>query len=186
MNRRRMLPAALLLAACLAAVPAAAQTAYSELALSARPDTLVDHLTVAYGDPFTAYVVLVGPEGSPLPFGLQRLDWALLESCCGGSPAQMVVTEGWPGFQDSGDPTQGRVTEALDCATGDVVPIATLTFDWIFTPNRVFYLAAAALTAARTCDGGEEILLGHSLAVTPTGVTPAEPRAWGAVKAAYR
>ena len=184
---RSPIPAACVLFLLLAwIVPVTGQTAYAELAISARPDSLVDHVTVAYGEPFTAYVVLVGPEGGPLPFGLQRLDWALLGSCCGGAPAQVVQVDGWPGFTDTGDPSVGRTTEALDCATGDVVPIATLTFLWMFPPTGVFYLAVGALNPAVRCDGGTEILLGRSLEVTPTGITPAAATTWGRLKVRYR
>lgn len=172
----------------LLALPAAAQLEFCMLGLSAAPDAYVDQITVAYGDEFDLYVILAGPEGTtPLPWILESVNWAVLQNCCGGSPAYMIDSELLGSdLIHTGDPVVGVTSEASNCVQKDVVALARLTFTWVTTPVRNFYLGAAPMTVATTCAEDFQPLSSRSVEIIPTGVTPAEVSDWGAVKSLYR
>lgn len=187
---KRTIPQAVLTAAfaLMLALPATAQLEFSMLGLSAEPDAYVAEKTVAFGEEFDLYVILTGPEGeSPLPWILDSVNWAVLQNCCGGSPAYLIDSELLgPDLVHTGEPVVGVTSAAADCVQQDVVALARLTFTWVETPTRNFYLGAAATTAAVTCDEDFQLLSSRSVEITPTGVTPAEESSWGAVKRLYR
>ena len=166
--------------------PASAQSGYPALGLSASPESYVSEITVEYGSTFTLYVVLMGPDEEPLPFDFGTLDWALLGSCCGGSPAYYLETFLTSAMTHVGDPTLAITSTALTCVTEDFVLLAEVSFNWIYEPVAPFHLGVANLSAAVDCEGEDWILTGASLLVTPTGITPAETDTWSGVKAMYR
>lgn len=174
--------------ALLAVGTASAQDGYSVLCLSAAPDDYIGEVSVPYGEDFDLYVILAGPEvGEPLPWRLDTVDWAVLGSCCGGSPAFMIGSElGGGPLSHEGDPVIGVRTTSDGCVQQDVITLARLSFTWVYEPAGPFFLGAAALAPAFSCDGPSQILGGRSLRVVPTGITPATPSNWGAVKSLYR
>jgi hypothetical protein len=176
------------IALALGALPAAAQSGFSIIGLSAAPDSYVARKTVPFGEEFELYVILTGPAGeSPLPWILDSVDWAVLQACCGGSPAYMIHAELLTdGLSQTGDPTLGVTSTGVGCVQRDVLVLARLLFTWIYTPTRHFYLGAAAMTAALTCDQDIQFLDSRSVEIIPTGITPAEDASWGAVKSLYR
>jgi hypothetical protein len=187
LNSNRALVALSVLALA-AAVPAAAQTGFSVLCLSAAPGAYVGEIDVPYGEDFDLYVILAGPEvGTPLSWRLDAVDWAVLGSCCGGSPAFLVGSElaGAP-FAHQGDPVLGVHTTSDGCVQQDVITLARLSFTWVYEPTGPFFLGAAALAPATSCDGPAQILDGRTLRVVPSGITPASSSSWGGVKSLYR
>jgi len=181
-----MLAVALFLAG--AASVAVAQDEYSVLGLSAAPDAYVGEIEVDFGRDFELYVILAGPgAAAPLPWDFSSVTWAVLQSCCGGSAAFLVDTELSAGTMvHEGDPVLGVQTTATDCFRSDVILIATLGFTWTYEPNGPFYLGAAAMTPVEICGEPRQFLAGSSVRITPLGITPAEDRSWGAVKALFR
>lgn len=170
------------------AVPAVAQTGFSVLCLSAAPEAYVGEIDVPYGEDFDLYVILAGPDaGAPLSWRLDTVDWAVLGSCCGGSPAYLIGSElaGAP-LAHQGDPVLGVHTTSDGCVEQDVVTLARLSFTWVYEPTGPFFLGAAALAPAAACDGPSQILDGRTLRVVPTGITPASASSWGGVKSLYR
>jgi hypothetical protein len=170
------------------AVPAVAQTGFSVLCLSAAPDAYVGEIDVPYGEDFDLYVILAGPDvGAPLSWRLDTVDWAVLGSCCGGSPAYLIGSElaGAP-LAHQGDPVLGVHTTSDGCVQQDVVTLARLSFVWVYEPTGPFFLGAAALAPAAACDGPAQILDGRTLRVVPSGITPAASSSWGGVKSLYR
>lgn len=174
--------------AVVVAVPAVAQTGYSVLCLSAAPGAYVAELSVPYGEDFDLYVILAGPEvGVPLSWRLDTVDWAVLGSCCGGSPAFLIGSElGGAPLAHDGDPVIGVRTTSAGCVQQDVITLARLSFTWVYEPTGPFFLGAAALAPAFSCDGPAQILDGRSLRIVPTGITPAAASSWGEVKSLYR
>ena len=171
---------------CVFSIPAAAQTSYPALGLSAAPDSYVAEITVEYGTNFTLYVVLMGADEEVLPFDFNSLSWALLGSCCGGSPAFYLDTILTQDMDHVGDPTLAITSTATSCITSDFILLAEVSFNWIYEPASTFHLGVANLSAAEDCEGEPWILTGAPLLVIPTGVTPAESSTWGGVKSLYR
>jgi hypothetical protein len=168
------------------AVPAFAQSGFSALGLSASPDEYVGEITVPYGEDFSLYVFMTGPELSPLPFELDTIDWALLASCCGGSPAFYFGNVMNEEMDHEGDPAVAVFSKARQCVSGDFIVLAQVTFNWIYEPTGSFHLGAASLSAAMDCEGEPWILTGLPLRVVPTGITPAEETSWGDLKNLFR
>ncbi len=167
-------------------IPAAAQSGYPALGLSAAPDSYVDEITVEYGSNFTLYVVLMGADEEALPFDLNTINWALLGSCCGGSPAYYIDTIYTSEMTHIGDPTLSISSTATTCVTSDFILLAEVSFNWIYQPNTTFHLGVANLSAAVDCEGEPWILTGAPLLVNPTGIVPTETDTWGALKTMYR
>lgn len=170
------------------AVPALAQDGFCVLGLSAAPDSYVGETTVEYGSDFDLWVIVAGPDAvAPLSWKLDTLDWAVLQSCCGGSPATLSSSALTTGTMvQEGDPAYGVQVVSTDCVRRDVITLARLTFTWVYQPTGAFYLGAAALGPATTCDAGSELLGGRSVLVVPTGITPAAASTWGGIKSLYR
>lgn len=155
------------------------------LGLSASPDSYVGEIEVDYGDPFTLYVFLSGPGGEALSFDLESLDWSLLATCCGGSPALYGNAVFGEGMEHEGDPSLSVTSTAETCLQDDFVLLATLEFDWIVEPAGPFYLGAVAHTV-RDCEGESRFVTGLPLVVVPNGITPAERETWSGIKRTYR
>jgi len=170
----------------LVAAPVVAQDGFSALGLSASPDGYVGEITVPYGDDFTLYVFMTGPELSALPFELDAVDWALLGSCCGGSPAYYLDTVFNDQMDHEGEPSVAVFSTAQQCVAGDFIVLAEVNFNWIYEPFGEFHLGAASLSAATDCEGEAWILTGMPLKVIPTGITPAEDTSWSALKTLFR
>ncbi|MBU0743509.1 hypothetical protein KKA85_06550 [bacterium] len=192
MSRQRSLGLAFAFAGALSlslgAGAAAAQGEYSVLGLSAMPDAYVPEVEVDFGHDFELYVILAGPGAvAPLPWQFSSVDWAVLQSCCGGSPAFMVESHlATDSLVHEGDPILGVRTTAPDCFQSDIILIATLTFTWIYQPTGPFYMGAAAMSAVEICGEDTQFLSGCSVRITPLGVTPAGNRSWGEVKTLFR
>jgi hypothetical protein len=167
-------------------IPVAAQSGYPALGLSAAPDSYVDEITVEYGSNFTLYVVLMGSDGEALPFDLSTINWALLGSCCGGSPAYYIDTILTSEMTHTGDPTLAISSTAETCVTSDFIMLAEVSFNWIYQPNTTFHLGVANLSAAVDCEDEPWILTGAPLLVIPTGLVPNESDTWSGIKAIYR
>ena len=187
MHRQRSLALAIALSITFFAGLAAAQE-YSVLGLSASPDGYQPEIEIDYGHDFQLYVIITGPGAvEPLPWDFSAVNWAVLQSCCGGSPAYMVESElHAASLEHEGEPILGVRTTAPDCFQSDVIRVATLTFTWIYEPTGAFYLGAAAMSAVEICGEEPEFLSGCSVRITPLGVTPAEEQSWGQVKSLYR
>lgn len=183
--RPRHAATATLLAVVLLAAAASAQV-YPHLGLSASPDEYVGVIEVPYGESFTLYVVMTGPDLAPLPFELDTVQWALLGSCCGGSPAIYLDTILNDQMTHVGDPNLAVTSEATTCLDGDFIVLAEVSFNWLYEPSGPFHLGAAALSAAIDCEGEPWIPIGLSLEIIPLGITPAETSSWGGVKSLYR
>jgi len=182
-TRRLLTP----LAALLLALPAVAQTSFPALCLSASPDEYVGRIEVDFGATFSLYVCLTGPEGAPLPFDLASVQWALLTSCCGGSPALYIDVEYNAALSHEGDPAFSVVSDATSCVDEDFVVLARVDFNWLYEPNEgPFNLGAQCLNVAYDCEGEGWITTGLPLEVVPLGVTPAETATWSGVKRTYR
>ncbi|MDO9695837.1 MAG: hypothetical protein Q7W56_14045 [Candidatus Latescibacteria bacterium] len=177
----------LLALAVLLAGSTTAQADYSVLCLSAAPEAYVEELIVPYGQDFDLYVILAGPVvGEPLPWRLDTVDWAVLGSCCGGSPAFLIGSElGGAPLTHDGDPVIGVRTTSAGCVQQDVITLARLSFTWVYEPTGPFFLGAAALAPAFSCDDTAQFLGGRSLRIVPTGITPAVSSSWGEVKALF-
>lgn len=167
---------------------ASAQGEYCVLGLSASPDAYVGEVDLEYGRDFELYVILAGPGATaPIPWDFSSVGWAVLQTCCGGSAAFMVASElSGDTMVHEGDPILGVQTTATDCFRSDIIPIATLSFTWVYEPNGPFYLGAAAMTPVEICGEPQQFLAGSSVRITPLGVTPAEDKSWGEVKSLYR
>jgi hypothetical protein len=160
----------------------------SHLGLSAVPDAYVSVLQTPVGQPFTLYVVLVGPNGDePLPFSLTSVDWKVFTTCCGDSPV-LVDSAAYPdNCQVVGDPQEAMTTTVIDCMAGEVVMLAELEFVWALEGATSFPVSAGALGPAMDCLGEYHILYGLAVDIVglPDG-TPAAPISWGRAKSAYR
>ncbi len=167
---------------------ATAQGEYSVLGLSAAPDAYLGEAEVDFDSDFELYVILAGPGAvEPLPWDFSAVDWAVLQSCCGGSPAYMVESDLISAsLVHEGDPILGVRTSAPDCLPTDIIHIATLTFTWIYQPTGPFFMGAAAMSSVEICGEDPQFLSGCSVRITPLGITPAESRSWGGVKNLYR
>lgn len=187
MHRQWILALVLALSLTVFAGVAAAQE-YSVLGLSGSPDGYVPEVEIEYGHDFQLYVIITGPGAvEPLPWDFSAVNWAVLQSCCGGSAAYMVEAElETTNMEHEGEPILGVRTTAMDCLQSDVIRVATLTFTWIYQPTGPFYMGAAAMSAVEICGQDTEFLSGSSVRITPLGVTPAEDQSWGQVKALYR
>lgn len=181
MIKRALLPLLLL-----AAASAPAQTSFPALALSASPDAYVGEIEVPFGETFTLYVCLTGPEGGPLTFDLDVIEWALLNSCCGGSPAIFIDTFPSETMTHAGDPTFAVTSDALTCVADDFVVLARVDFNWLYEPTGPFNLGAACLNVAWDCAGESHVVSGLPMHVIPLGITPAETDTWSGVKRTYR
>ncbi len=170
----------------LTASAAVAQTDMPRLGLSASPVAFVDSLQVEYGDDFTLWVVMTTPEPDAGAFDLEYVKWALLNSCCGGSPALYVDAVMGEGLVHDGDPVFAVESEAETCVTGELTVLAECHFTWIYEPEGPFNLAAAALTAARDCADETWYPSGLEFEVIPDLSTPAEAESWGNLKARFR
>ena len=178
---------ALLTALALAAPAAAQTTSFPALCLSASPDEYVGRIEVDFGDTFSLYVCLTGDDGDPLPFALNSVQWALLTTCCGGSPALYVDVDYNQDLTHEGDPAFSVVSDAVSCLDQDFVVLARVDFNWLYEPvEGPFNLGAQCLNVAYDCEGGGWITTGLPLEVVPLNVTPAESDTWSAVKRTYR
>lgn len=167
---------------------ALAQGEFNVLGLSGAPDAYVEEVQVVYGENFDLYVIISGPGGlEPLTYDFSSVSWAVLQVCCGGSPAYMYDAQlAGDGLVHEGEPILGVTTTAPECVAADVIYVATLSFTWIYRPLGPFRLGAASMSAAEFCGRDPEFLSGCAVLVTPLGITPAESHSWGAVKALYR
>jgi len=177
-----------LLTAFALAAPALAQTtAYPALCLSASPDEYVGRIEVDFGATFSLYVCLTGNDGEALPFALDVVQWALLTTCCGGSPALYVDVDYNPELTHEGDPALAVTSRAETCLDDDFVVLARVDFNWLYEPvTGPFNLGAQCLNVAYDCEGSGWITTGLPLEVVPLGVTPAETETWSSVKRMYR
>ncbi len=176
----------LVLVIMLAALPVAAQSSYSALGLSASPTEYIGEITVPFGDDFSLYVFVTGPDLAVLPFELAAIDWALLGSCCGGSPAYYVQTLLSETLQHEGNPTIAVHSTADICVSGNFIVLAEVQFNWIYEPTGPFYLGVATLAAAVDCEGDPWIMTGLPLQVIPTGITPTQDESWSSLKTLFR
>ncbi len=187
--RTMRLAIALLGLLVLATAPCAlAQGDFSVLGLSASPDAYVDAIEVEYGEDFELYVIITGPGAvEPLAHDFSSVGWAVLQACCGGSPAFMYDSQlSTEGLVHEGEPILGVTTSAPECVSADVIHVATLSFNWLYAPTEPFLLGAASMNAAQFCGEDPQFLSGCAVTVLPQGVTPAESSSWGGVKALYR
>jgi len=166
----------------------AAQGEYSVLGLSAAPDAYVDEIDIEYGLDFQLYVIIAGPGAvEPLTQDFVSVNWAVLQACCGGSPAFLIDSAMHTDpLVHEGDPIYGVHTSAPTCVDAEIITVATLTFTWLYEPTGPFLLGAASMSAAEFCGGETEFLSGCSVRVAPLGYTPAEDRSWGDVKTLFR
>ncbi len=188
-DRTRTLLSTVVLTLFLTAGAVAAQGEYSVLGLSAAPDAYVDEIDVAYGQDFQLYVIIAGPGAvEPLTRDFVSVNWAVLQACCGGSPATLIESDlHTDQLVHEGDPIYGVHTSAPTCVDAEIITVATLTFTWLYEPvTGPFLLGAASMSAAEFCGGETEFLSGCSVRVAPLGYTPAADHTWGEVKSLFR
>ncbi len=168
--------------------PAVAEGEFSVLGLSASPDSYVDEIEVDFDQEFQLYVIIAGPGAvEPLTKDFSSVNWAVLQACCGGSPAFMIESVlHSESLVHEGEPIVGVHTSAPVCIDADIITLATLTFTWLYEPAGSFLLGAAAMSAAEFCGEETEFLSGCSVRIVPLGITPAEDKTWGEVKSLYR
>jgi hypothetical protein len=187
-DRLRTILSVAALTLVLTAGAVAAQGEYSVLGLSAAPDAYVDDIDIEYGQDFQLYVIIAGPGAvEPLTLDFVSVNWAVLQACCGGSPAFLIDSNLHTDQLDhEGDPIYGVHTSAPTCIDAEIITVATLTFTWLYEPTGPFLLGAASMSAAEFCGGETEFLSGCSVRIAPLGYTPAEDHTWGEVKSIYR
>jgi hypothetical protein len=159
---------------------------YPHLGLSAAPDRYVDTLDIQQGEPFTLYMIMIGPQQGPLPFDLAQTQWTVHAACCGAS--YNVVDIAYNETMHHEGELPGDIHSTVEvCAHQDVVLLAAITFELLFQPVGTYLLPAGATGLTLDCDGGSHLMMDLSviLNIGATG-TPTDVQSWGAVKAIYR
>lgn len=173
-----------------AAVPVAAlaQDPEGRLGLSASPTAYVAELETNIGEPFTLYAILTGPDDqTPLAFDLYWVEWAVFTACCSASPVAVTAIDYVDGVVAREIGEDGVIElYALDCLDGEVITIATLTFEWLLEGETSFPVSAGPISAALDCDDGVHMISSLLVDIIGVGEPPSQSTTWSSVKEDYR
>ncbi|MFH1845921.1 MAG: hypothetical protein ABIF77_22280 [bacterium] len=177
-----------LLTATLVSVDATAQSPeiFPRLGLSAAPDEYVSSLEIDAEESFTLYIILSGPNHGAIQFEFSTVSWLLHVACC-ADIARILDVEYPAGMQHEGNPLAGVNCTLPACQTGDVLLLATVTFQ-LYRPVGGFYFMSAGIAEA-LYDCAEEFQIvteGSVTVMASTSQTPAGNPTWGQLKLMYK
>jgi hypothetical protein len=159
---------------------------YSRLGLSAAPDQYVGTLEIDPGDSFTLYVIAVGPQYGPLPFGVSEAQWAIWSTCCGQTAFIRDVVYA-SGMDHNGEPLGGVKSTPPECLQESTIMLAAVTFTFYLNDPATYLMGAGAAGPLLDCQGEVHLLMDLVVNVTVRGTqTPNDVTSWGTLKALYQ
>jgi hypothetical protein len=165
--------------------PSSAQviTEYPHLGLSAAPDSYVSYKEIQPGEPFTLYMIMIGPYAQPLPFDFVQTRWAVYAVCCGAT-ADITGVRYPDNIQHEGEPIGGVSSVVENCLDADVITLAEIDFLLLLNSPGAYLMAAGAIGPTLDCQGSTHLLM--DLAVEVLVPVPNRTRSWGEIKALYK